>query len=245
MDELASPDATTDSVGELISQDISLTAKLLQLVNSAFFGAAQPVTNTQEAVQILGFSMVKTLAVSIYVFSRFDPDKMPGFPMERLWKHSLATGMLARKIASSLESERDLVDTAFTAGVLHDIGKLVLGFSLPQLYRMAMDKALTEGIPQHQAETTLIGTTHAEVGGYLLGLWGLPPELVEAVSLHHQPRRRDPEEFSAVTAVHIANFVHERRTPVTEVPLVSPLDEDHVKALNLTSKVRSWIEEAG
>lgn len=242
MEELASPDATTDSVGDLIAQDISLTAKLLQLVNSAFFGVAQHVATTQEAVQILGFGMVRTLSLSIYVFSRFDPDRMPGFPLERLWKHSMATGMLARKVATQAGASPQTVETAFTAGILHDIGKVVLGFSLPQLYRMAVEKATAERISQHEAETAVLGASHPEVGGYLLGLWGLPAELVDAVAWHHEPGRREPQKFDAVTAVHVANHVHASRTPDNEPALPSPLDEEHLKALGLSSEVRSWIE---
>ncbi len=240
--ELASPDATTDSVGVLIAQDVSLTAKLLQLVNSAFFGISRPVASAQEAVQILGFSTVKALALSIFVFSRFDPHTMPGFPIENLWRHSMATGLLARRIAATEGGDLATIETAFTAGILHDIGKLLLAFGLPHLYRTAADKAASEHIPQFEAELAVIGASHAETGAFLLGLWGLPSSLVEAVAWHHQPRLREPREFSALAAVHIANFVHGRQTPVTVPALPQTIDCDYLSSLNLATNLSTWEE---
>jgi putative nucleotidyltransferase with HDIG domain len=243
MDELASPDATTDSVGDLISQDVSLTAKILQLVNSAFFGVAQPVSSAREAVQILGFSLVRTLALSIYVFSRFDPVKMPDFPVERLWRHSFATGMLAHRIATREKAAPESVEVAFTAGILHDIGKVTLSYSLPQLHRKAMERAAEEKIPSHEAELAVIGAGHPEVGAFLLGLWGLPAELVSAVECHHRPKLRGVEGFCATAAVHIAEYIQTARTPVWNPPLVASVDMEYVRALGLEETLRAFEDD--
>jgi HD-like signal output (HDOD) protein/CheY-like chemotaxis protein len=242
MKEMASPDATTDSIAALVSEDISLTAKLLQLTNSAFFGVPTPVTSAKEAVQILGFSTVKTLALSIYVFSRFDPDRMPGFPTERLWRHSMATGLLARRIAAGEKADFAAVEASFTAGILHDLGKLVFGFAMPELYRLAVERAAEKQILQAQAETEIIGAGHPEAGAYLLGLWGLPPSIVEAVAWHHAPCHREPKEFSALAAVHIAEHVHSRQTPLYDPPFPAPIDNDYLAALNLSAKLRTWTD---
>lgn len=244
MKELASPHATTESVGAIISRDISLTAKLLQLVNSAFFGIAQHVNSAAEAIQILGFSTIKALALSIYVFSRFEPERLPGFPIERLWQHSMATGLLARRIAASEGSDLGLIETAFTAGILHDIGKLVLALSFPELYRKAINTALTQAIPQWRAEAEVVGASHAEVGAYLLGLWGLPCPIVEAVAWHHQPRLREPNDFSALSTVHIANFIHGRLTPASDPPLTASCDRDYIDNLNLSTEIATWEANA-
>ena len=243
MEELASAEATTDSVGDLIAQDLGLTAKLLQLVNSAFFGVAQSVASAREAVQILGFSLVRTLALSIYVFSRFDPATMPGFPIERLWRHSLATGMLARRIASKSGLGTDLVEVAFTAGMLHDIGKLALAFALPDLHRTAMDSAARQSIPTYEAERTVIGSSHAEVGAYLLGLWGLPPEIVDTIAWHHRPREREPVELSPLTAVHLAEYIQTRRTPLWDPAPPAHVDHEYLKLLEMDHQLTQLTSE--
>ncbi len=244
MKELASPHATTESVAAIISRDISLTAKLLQLVNSAFFGVAQHVNSAAEAIQILGFSTIKALALSIYVFSRFEPERLPGFPIERLWQHSMATGLLARRIAASEGSDLGLIEAAFTAGILHDVGKLVLAISFPELYRKSINTAFSQETPQWQAEAEVVGVSHAEIGAYLLGLWGLPCPIVEAVAWHHQPRLREPTDFSALSTVHIANYVHGRLTPASDPPLAASCDRDYIERLNLSTEVATWETNA-
>jgi len=244
MQELGSVDATTDSVGNLISEDVSLTAKLLQLVNSAFFGVAHPVTSAKDAVQILGFSTVKTLALSIYVFSRFDPAQLPGFPIERIWRHSMATGLLARRIAAAEGGDLAVIESAFTAGILHDIGKVILGYSLPELHQRAVELAAQRKIPQYQAEAEVVGANHAEMGGYLLGLWGLPASIVESVAWHHQPQAREPLEFSPLTAVHMANYIQGRFAPASDPPLPPSLDRSYIQAIKLATPLRTWEENA-
>jgi len=237
MDELSAPDATVESVGDLIAEDVSLTAKLLQLANSAYFGLSRRASTVAEAVQILGFSMVKTLALSIFMYTRFDPARLPGFPLERIWKHSVATGLTARKLAMQERKGPEIVDVGFTAGILHDIGKLVMGLALPEEYQACVARAVQETMPQWQAERESLGVTHAEVGAYLLGLWGLPADLVEAVAWHHQPRLREPEEFSAVTVVHLADYLQSKQTPANDPPLPSVLDHEHLKAVGFSGEL--------
>lgn len=243
MRELASPNASAESVADLIRKDVSLTAKILQLVNSAFFGVAHTVEDVRDAVQILGFSTVRTLSLSIYVFSRFDPATMPGFPMDRLWNHSMATGLLARRIAAREWGNLGIVEAAFTGGILHDIGKLVLAYSLPELFQRAVDLARERRIGLWRAENEVIGGNHAEVGAYLLGLWGLPATIVESVAWHHHPQMREPLEFSPLTAVHMANFVQARKVPVFGDGLMEEIDQDYMRSLKLGSTISMWEQE--
>jgi putative nucleotidyltransferase with HDIG domain len=243
MRELASPNASAESVADLIRKDMSLTAKILQLVNSAFFGVAHTVEDVRDAVQILGFSTVRTLSLSIYVFSRFDPATMPGFPMDRMWNHSMATGLLARRIAAREWGNLGIVEAAFTGGILHDIGKLVLAYSLPEMFQRSVDLAQERGMALWRAENEVIGGNHAEVGAYLLGLWGLPATIVESVAWHHHPHMREPQEFSPLTAVHMANFVQARKVPVFGDGLLEEVDQDYLRALKLGSTVSMWEQE--
>jgi HD-like signal output (HDOD) protein len=133
-----------------------------------------------------------------------------------------------------------VIEAAFAAGALHDIGKLILGFSLPQLYQSALDQASERRVPPWQVESEVIGAGHGGLGAYLLDSWGLPSAIVEAVAWHHQPRKREPLEFCALTAVHVANYVHGRRTPVSVAELPAQLDRDYVDAMRLSADISTW-----
>ena len=245
MRELARTDATTDAVGNIIAQDASLTAKLLQLANSAFFALPQPVMSVPEAVQVIGFNLVKSLSLSLGLYASLNAEAVGENNSDRLYLHSLATGLLAQKILSDEGADSATVDAAFTAGVLHDTGKLVLAATLPDLYRQALQLASDEMIPQWQAEANVFGVSHAEVGAYLLGLWGLPPAIVEAVAWHHQPRHREPPVFGALAAVHIADYLQSRHLPASRRPLVVRIDEPYMLALQLLERIEGWGESAG
>lgn len=245
MRELARLDATAESVGAIIAQDASLTAKLLQLVNSAFFGLGRRVASVPEAVQILGFNLVKGMSVSFSLFASLDPVAVGELNTDRLYLHSLATGLLAQTIVAGEIGDSALSASAFTAGILHDSGKLVLATALPELYAQAVRLAADELIPQWQAEANVFGVSHAEVGAYLLGLWGLPVPIVEAVAWHHQPLRSRPTAFGVLTAVHIADFLESRHVPCSRRPLVVELDELYVQTLGLTDRIDDWAAVAG
>jgi putative nucleotidyltransferase with HDIG domain len=245
MQELARPDATTEKVGEIISQDASLTAKLLQLANSAFFALPRPVVSVPEAVQIIGFNLVKSLSLSLGLFASLNSEAIGEYSSDRLYLHSLATGLLAQRILSDEGAESAIVDAAFTAGVLHDTGKLVLASALPELYQHALQLASDELIPQWQAEANVFGVSHAEIGAYLLGLWGLPPSIVEAVAWHHQPRRHEPPALGVLAAVHIADYLQNRHLPASRRPLVVQIDEPYIQSLHLIDRIGQWEEAAG
>jgi HD-like signal output (HDOD) protein/CheY-like chemotaxis protein len=245
MKELGRLDATTESVGAIIAQDASLTAKLLQLVNSAFFGLGRRVTNVPDAVQILGFNLVKSLALTFSLFACLNPVSGGELNADRLYLHSLATALLAQTIVAGEAADPVMIAAAFTAGILHDTGKLVLGSAMPELYAQAVRLAADELMPQWQAEANVFGVSHAEVGAYLLGLWGLPVPIVETVAWHHQPLRGEPPVFGMLTAVHIADFLQSRHLPASRRPLVVELDEPYIHMLGLTDRIDEWAEVAG
>jgi HD-like signal output (HDOD) protein len=244
MDELGSPDATIDSVAELVAGDPSLTAKLLQLTNSAFLGMAQPVANAKEAVQILGFRTIKALSESLYVLARFDKACVQGISIDRLWKHSIATGVRAREIATRERLDPATADLAFTGGILHDIGRLVLGYALPALNNVAEQRAESGRIPRHQAELEVLGIGHPEVAAYLLGLWGLPPGVVEIVGWHHAPSKGRSRDFDALTCVHLAEHIESKLTPSGSAGVPSPLDSTYLDTIANREAIRYWVRAA-
>jgi putative nucleotidyltransferase with HDIG domain len=245
MKELARLDATADSVGELIAQDASLTAKLLQVANSAFFGLERPVVGVPDAVQVLGFNLVKSVSLSHSLFASLNPSAVGELSPDRLYLHCLATALLAQRIALGENGDPTMVDAAFTAGILHDTGKLVLASALPEHYRRAVQLAADELMPQWQAEANVFGVSHAEVGAYLLGLWGLPAAIVEAVAWHHQPGRRESREFGVLAAVHIADYLQSHLLPASQRRLPVELDIPYVEGLNIHEKMGQWADDAG
>jgi HD-like signal output (HDOD) protein len=201
---LADPDSSIQKIAEIIEHDVAISAKILQLVNSAFFGVARSITNIQNAVGYLGIITLKSLVLSVEVFRVFAPKgPLEGFSLEKLQRHARLTAY----IAARLPVPPHLVDFAMVAGMLHDVGKLIMAWKLPERFRKLMAEAREEQCPLYKVEEREYGFSHAEIGAYLLGLWGLPYALVEAVALHHSPNRVPHQNFDAATAVYIANLL--------------------------------------
>ena len=201
---LADPDSSIQKIAEIIEHDVAISAKILQLVNSAFFGVARSITNIQNAVGYLGIITLKSLVLSVEVFRVFAPKgPLEGFSLEKLQRHARLTAY----IAARLPVPAHLVDFAMVAGMLHDVGKLIMAWKLPERFRKLMAEAREEQCPLYKVEEREYGFSHAEIGAYLLGLWGLPYALVEAVALHHSPNRVPHQNFDAATAVYIANLL--------------------------------------
>jgi HD-like signal output (HDOD) protein/CheY-like chemotaxis protein len=242
-EELEKEFPSIERIGEIISSDIGMTARILQLVNSAFFGLAQPVNNPAEAVTYLGLSTIHALALSSGVFSQYDGRVCKNFSLEALDYHSRLTGSLARQIARRENQDAKFCDQCLLAGMLHDVGQLVLAFGLEDEYAGVITRSRAENFPVSQIEQEIFGATHAEVGAYLLGLWGLPTPIVEALAFHHQPARMAGTNFSPALAVHVADaFAHELAKTKTEMP-PPQLDLNYLKKCGLAGRVEIWADD--
>jgi HD-like signal output (HDOD) protein len=240
IEELRQKDPSVESISRIISQDLGMTSKILQLVNSAFFGLPQPMADIQEAVLYLGLATIRALVLSIQVFSQFDQRAIKGFSIESLADHCWVTGTLARNIARLEHCDEKTVDQCFTAGLLHDVGQLLLATGMPDEYGRVLETVRAREQPIWETELAQFGATHAEVGGYLLGLWGLPNPIVEAVTLHHRPGDAAARGFSPVIAVHVANaFAHDLTRAHPECP-DHPLDTDCLARFGLTEHLARW-----
>ncbi|MCU0560754.1 MAG: response regulator [Desulfobacterales bacterium] len=184
--EIQSPRSCLRRVGQLLERDVGMTAKILQIVNSAFFGLPRRVVNVQDAVALLGLDTLKALVLSTKIFSQFDSRRMRGLNLEALWQHSMQAGVFARTIAASEKLPRASQDEAFTAGMLHDIGKLVLAQNFPQECEEVAAQASAGDLPAAEIELARFGASHAELGAYLLGLWGIGEAVVDAIARHHR-----------------------------------------------------------
>lgn len=242
VEELETITPSVHKVGEIVARDISMSAKVLQIVNSAFFGLPRPITNPVEAVAHLGIEKTQLLVLSIQAFSRFEPTGAGLEPAEQLWAHSAATAALARRIAEAEQVNRRMTDEAFAAGILHDIGKLILALTLPDEFDRSTRLAADRRLCSWHAELEVFGSTHAAVGAYVLGLWGLPDPIVEAVAFHHRPSDIPRASFSALTAVHVADAIDLGRRGIEHSEEASAVDEACVAKMKLTHRLPLWRE---
>jgi len=240
VEELRSPDSSLDSVASVVEKDPGLTAKLLQLVNSAFFGLSRPITSPIEAVTYLGMETIKALVLSLSAFSQYETMAPAGVSLTELWEHSLRTAELARRIVQSQDLPALVADGAFVGGLLHDVGRLVLASNCSAEYAEARRLALLRGTTLDAAEQEVFDCTHADVGGYLLGLWGLPPSVVDAIACHHHPATASDDAFTPLTAVHVANAL-DWEGPRSHGAVRPPgMDRGYLAALGLERWLPTW-----
>ncbi|MDR4505220.1 MAG: response regulator [Candidatus Scalindua sp.] len=191
--EMQSDDVSIRKIGQIISQDISMSAKILQIVNSAFFGLPQKILDPQQASVYLGLNTLKALVLSIYVFSSFKKDsKLLWYSPTDLQKHSIMVGNLAKNIARVQMADAKVIEESLIAGIFHDIGKLIM-LNIPAECKMIMDYIERTGSDPLEAEYAVLKTSHAELGAYLLGVWGISDSVVEAVAFHHNPSKLDDD----------------------------------------------------
>lgn len=207
-DELDSANSDARSVAGILARDPALTAKLLKVANSGFYALPRSVTDIRDAVTFLGTDMVTSLVLAAHVFDRMPA---PGVNLDALWKHSLAASALARHVAAQEGGDRVTVTSAGVAGLLHDIGELVLLGNLPDVYYPMLRQASGDENMLLDMEQSQFGVTHAELGAHVLALWSLPDAVVEAVALHHDCSRYARETVALTNkAVFLAEwFLHE------------------------------------
>jgi putative nucleotidyltransferase with HDIG domain len=196
-------DPSLQQIARIISKDIGMAAKILQLANSAFVGTSGRVSSLVQALSLIGMENVRTLVLSVNVFSQFECNTRIRASLPALWDHSVAVSALAQRIATCEGCAKAMVEQSFTAGLLHDIGKVVLLAEMPREYHEIFE-VQTEN---KNLERERLGCTHAEVGAYLMSIWGLPLPLVQAVAFHHHPSDSEETTLSSLTAVHVANAI--------------------------------------
>jgi HD-like signal output (HDOD) protein len=241
--EVESASATTQGIGSVIARDPVATGRLLQMTNSAAFSLVQKVTDPVHAVTLLGIETVKSLVMSLQIFSQTDMARGAGLSLEILWEHSLLVAKFARQITLKQTNDPRLAGDAFTAGLLHDVGRIVLASNLPKEYAEIIAAAREHSRPLHEEETAVLRVNHAEIGAYLLGMWGLPAEIVEATGGHHAPGQTVyATEFSLLAAVHAANvFAHEAGGQTDGLALPE-LDLEYFRMIMMEDQLPAWRE---
>ena len=219
-----------------------MTSKILQIVNSAYFGLYKTVNSVNHAVILLGLERVKNLVLSVEIFSMFEPKELSGSIVAGLWRHSMFCSALSFRIAEQERLSRDTVNETSTAAFLHDIGKLIMARETPMRYREALTLAEEEIIPLYQTEQRIFGFDHAQVGGFLLNEWKLPIPIVEAVAFHHIPETVEDSSLSPLAIVHVTNYLEHRRMNEAVDPTIVELDLDYIRSVGIDSKIEAWQE---
>ncbi len=240
--EVSSPAGSLENVGTIIAHDVAMTAKVLQLVNSAFFGVRQRISDPGLAVRFLGLETIKALVLSVHVFSKYDRDPRCEQAIRQLWASSTRVGARARLIAQAEKAERGLVDQAFFGGMLHHVGLLLLLAQAPERYAAILQRLQAD--PQldlEQAEREVFGGTHSDLGAYLLGIWGLPGAIIESVAFHHRPAPLAQAGFGPLCCVHGAAAITAEIEGCASGEQ-TPLDVEYLARLGLSERYPTWLE---
>lgn len=242
-EELAKCDPSPKAVGEIVGEDVGLSANILKLVNSAYFGLSRTVTSPQQAVIVLGVNVIRSVILSLHVFKSFEATEEQAFSLTKLWEHSLRTASIARGIAQAEALSREDVDNAYIAALLHDVGKLVLNAHCAEEYAAILRRVREQNRCVAEVEAEMLGLTHAQVGAYLLGLWGLPQEVVRAVARHHEPEP-EPAGLCAGSMAYFANLLDHDTFIINAHyarPQVSP---ERIAAIGGPERHARWREKA-
>jgi len=234
---LRSESTSLAQIEEIIARDLGMAAKILQLANSAFIGAHGQVFSLRQAVSLIGLDTVRTLALTIHVFSRFGRDSATSAQVTALWEHSVRVAALAQRIALAENGHKELAEECFAAGLLHDLGKVVLLGERASEYREIQSRLASGEQDVEDLETEILGCSHAQLGAYMMSIWGLPASLVHAVAFHHRPSQAIESGFSALTAVHcadgLAHVAHDGSAPIA-------VDRAYIERLGLADRLEVW-----
>ena len=243
---LESEDASMQKIGEIISKDISLTVKVLKLVNSSFFAIPQRIVHPAKAASLLGLDMIKAIVLTSGTFDKFKQIKFPGFSIDQLWDHASLTAAYAKCIAQKAGLDQTQVDTAFMAGMLHDIGKLLVAAHMPDSFTQILKLTQPGDISMPEAEEKVLGTSHAAIGAYLLGLWGLPEPIIAATAFHHNPGYQIGKDLDACAIVHVANAFAcaETQTLLGDAP-IEQLDYGFLQQRGWLDQLATWRNVCG
>ncbi|MBK7859257.1 MAG: HDOD domain-containing protein [Archangiaceae bacterium] len=197
----ARPETGLSDIARIVEGDPVLSLKVLHLVNSAFFGIARRTTSIAEAVALLGIEQLKGLVLATHVFGALQGLEPAGFSLTEFQRYSVR----AARLAKSFIDDRRLADDAFTAGILHDVGKMVLALRMKEAFGQVLARVSERGERVEDVERELLGVTHSSVGAYLLSTWEIPFSIVESVAFHHQPSMLGGAPSPVLAAVHAAD----------------------------------------
>ena len=243
LDLLRHDDYTLQAAVNIIRQDAGMTAKVLQLVNSAFFGLPRQVSDPALAVNLLGMDVLIALVMQSHIFSEFDEKVFKDISFDQFWMHCQTTALIAKSLAEHQGLSKREIDDSFAAGLLHDSGKIILMGNAQEKYRKVRQFMVEYGYDVISAEREVFGTSHSEVGAYLLGIWGLPTAVVEAVAYHHHPEYHDVHNAPTASMTYLANRVERVFREHNEESLHDLLEDEEISKFDLKFDLKDFIPE--
>ncbi len=246
---LKDPTCTAIKVSEVIDKDPSLTVRVLRLVNSAFYALRCEVTNVKHAVALLGFKTISQMVITISVFDVFKGGYGKEFDREGFWKHSIGCAVVSQKIAQITDHSN--ADDCFTAGLLHDIGKVVLDQYLHEEMEKVLKLTQEQEISFADAETELLGINHADIGGQVMENWKIPLPILVAVKYHHKPLdergNSDISKDLIVDIVRLSDVICKReKIGFTGDTIIPEISKDLYIRLNIDQQgIDEVIESSG
>lgn len=230
---LRDPDSAIVDLSRIIRRDVAMTAKILKLANSGFFGRREPMQTVDRAVAFMGMEVISTMVLGQELFDTKSAIVIPGFSLEHLGKHSFETAAWARAVALHERSGARVAETAFLAGVLHDIGRLVFATRTPPgpaLERQSWLAELTRNMETH----------HAGVGGFLLARWGFSEAIVEAIVWHHTPSKCGEAGLGLCGLLHVGDYLsHSHNQRAADAP-PKTLEPGYLESLGLADRMPEW-----
>jgi putative nucleotidyltransferase with HDIG domain len=221
---------------------MGMSAKVLQLANTGLFGPGGRIGSAAEVVTFLGLDTVRTLLLTLHAFSAFQPSCASHFSVQALASHSMATGVLAERIIRSMPTGAPVQGHMRMIGLLHDTGRLVLAANLPESLEQAHRLAVEKKIVHWEAEREVFGATHAEVGAYLFGLWGLPETVVEAIAYHHEPGKCPHPGSAILTALHVADVLAPLKNEQEAAWHANAPDLEYLASVGAAGRLTEWRE---
>jgi HD-like signal output (HDOD) protein len=206
---LSQPSVTAAEIGDIVTADAAIASKVLQITNSAFFRLRKPMVRIKDAVTYLGFATIRNLVLSAEIFSQWKtPQSLLDVDPEQLQSHAQHAAVACKSLAGG----RAAPDDAWLAGLLHDIGYWILIQECPNELAQALELSRSQHLPLFECERRTSGATHAQIGAYLLGLWGLPYSIVEAVAMHHTPTAITPHGYDLLGALAVSHALLDHKS---------------------------------
>ncbi|MCP4634753.1 MAG: HDOD domain-containing protein [candidate division Zixibacteria bacterium] len=208
------PHTSAFDIAAIISEDAALTAKVLKLTNSVFYGRTQEIKDVKQAVIVVGLDALKNIVLSSSLIDSVGKNSPNREYTESFWRHSLAVAFLSKILARNYDkSNLKLQEEAFSAGILHDIGKLVISSHLMEMHAEKIQLVKLKAKCEYEIENEVFECNHTDIGQYFGESWKLPSELVEAINCHHEPQEKG-EKNPLINLIHISNFlIHSSENP--------------------------------
>lgn len=249
LDFLSAPTASCRGLSRLISEDIGMSARILQLANSAYYGRPGKVNNLVQAIVYLGMKTVEALILREGIFSKIDPSLADRFAVGSLERHCMRVGMLAKRIGTDLAMPPEILEQTSTAGILHDTGKIIMIAEFADRFDQAIRQSRAQKIGLSEAERSVFGYTHAELGATLLSLWSMPADIIESAAFHHVPwllaDASNPAQrsISLSDIIYMADCIDHRFCSGWSDGCTPDVNESYLADYGLTEQFHLWQSE--